>query len=165
MADDYAQALVVLRETPPTLGPLVVALSPDVLRRRPSPDGWSPLEVIDHVRNVDEVISARVRRMLEEERPLLGPASPPGPPVGDPATALALWQAARKANLEWLSGLTEEQLARAGTHSRYGELTVREHVIEWAYHDLDHIRQIFAAIQAGLYPAIGPFRALYPPPA
>jgi len=35
MADDYAQALVVLRETPPTLGPLVVALSPDVLRRPP----------------------------------------------------------------------------------------------------------------------------------
>jgi hypothetical protein len=165
MADDYAQALAVLSGTPPTLGALVAALPPDVLRRLPSPDGWSPLEVIDHIRNVDAVISARICRMLQEERPLLGPASPPGPPVGDPATTLTLWRTARMANLEWLRGLTEEQLRRVGTHSRYGELTVREHVIEWAYHDLDHLRQIFAAIQAGLYPAIGPFRALYPPPA
>jgi hypothetical protein len=161
MADDYAQALAVLSGTPPTLGALVAALPPDVLRRRPSPDSWSPLEVLDHVNHVDEVIGARIRRMLQEERPLLGPASPPGPSANDPATALASWRAARTLDLEWLRGLTEEQLRRVGTHSRYGELTVREHVIEWAYHDLDHLRQI----QAGLYPAIGPFRALYPPPA
>ena len=47
----------------------------------------------------------------------------------------------------------------------YGPISVREHVVEWADHDLDHLRQILGALQSGLYPDIGAFQALYPKPS
>lgn len=165
MVGTYAQSLGVLGAMPLALGSLVAALPREVLGHRPSADGWSPLEVLDHLRHVeDAVIGARIRLMLQEDHPLLEPAPPPGPPADDPAAVLAAWKAARAANLDLLRGLTEEQLQRVGTHRRYGDITVREHVVEWAYHDLDHLRQILAAFQTEMYPAIGSFQALYPQP-
>lgn len=77
---------------------------------------------------------------------------------------LAAWRAAREANLAFLRTLTPAQLARGGEHPRYGHITAREHITEWAYHDLEHLRQLQATLEARLYPAIGGFRALYPAP-
>ncbi len=43
-------------------------------------------------------------------------------------------------------------------------MSVEEQVCEWAYHDLEHLRQLMATEEAFLYPRIGGFRGLYPPP-
>ena len=48
---------------------------------------------------------------------------------------------------------------------RFGEITVDTYVAEWAYHDLDHLRQILSVLAADLYPHIGPFQELYTPPS
>lgn len=53
---------------------------------------------------------------------------------------------AREAILRYLRALTPEQLQRTGRHPRYGAIQVREHVVEWAYHDLDHLRQILVTL-------------------
>ena len=45
-----------------------------------------------------------------------------------------------------------------------GTKTVDTYVAEWAYHDLDHLRQILSVLATDLYPHIGPFQALYAPP-
>jgi hypothetical protein len=50
-------------------------------------------------------------------------------------------------------------------HPRFGDISVDTYVAEWAYHDLDHLRQILSVLSADLYPHIGPFQALYSPPA
>jgi hypothetical protein len=57
-----------------------------------------------------------------------------------------------------------EQRAHVVHHQRFGEITVDTYVAEWAYHDLDHLRQILSVLAADLYPHIGPFQALYTPP-
>lgn len=150
----YEQALDLMESTPTVLGAIVAAVSPAALERRPSEDAWSTRQVLAHLLHVEtRVIGERIRQMLREDNPLLGPVPPQEAP-DDPRAILDEWRAARAENLRLLRGLTSEQLARTGSHPRYGRVTVREHAVEWAYHDLDHLRQILAA-----------FQALYPPPA
>lgn len=166
MNGTYGHALAILGATPPVLAALLPALPVEVVDRRPSTDGWSVREVLEHLRYVEEaVIGARIRQMLREDDPPLAPAAPSAPSRDNVAAILAGWQAARAGNLQLLRGLTEAQRQRTGRHARYGTITVGEHVVEWAYHDLDHLRQVMAAVQVDLYPAIGPFQALYPAPA
>lgn len=78
--------------------------------------------------------------------------------------SLERWRALRRETLAWLASLDRSQLGRIGIHRRYGRISVEEHVAEWAYHDLEHLRQIAAAVEADLYPGIGGWRALYLPP-
>ena len=75
------------------------------------------------------------------------------------------WADARHANLEWLRKLTPEQRSHVMIHPRYGEISVDTYVAEWAYHDLDHLRQILSVLSADLYPHIGPFQTLYTRPS
>ena len=75
------------------------------------------------------------------------------------------WADARAANLVWLRHLTPEQRSHVVKHPRYGEVSVDTYVAEWAYHDLDHLRQILAVLATDLYPHIGPFQALYTDPS
>jgi hypothetical protein len=75
------------------------------------------------------------------------------------------WADARAENLTWLRQLTLQQRSHVVQHPRYGEITVDTYVAEWAYHDLDHLRQILSVLAADLYPHIGPFQSLYTPPS
>jgi hypothetical protein len=160
----YQQALDLMQSTPTVLGAIVAAASPAALARRPADDAWSTHQVLSHLLYVEtRVIGDRIRQMLREDNPLFAPA-PPAETPDDSSAILDTWRAARSDNLRLLRGLTPEQLACAGRHPRYGPITVQEHAIEWAYHDLDHLRQILSALQAELYPEIGAFQALYPKP-
>ncbi len=161
--DTYREALDLMAATPAALQ-AVVTLPAETLERKPGPESWSIQEVMKHMLHVETaVIGERVRLMLREHEPLLQPA----PPSSQPESAremLTKWLKARAENLALLRTLTPEQLGRTGRHPRYGTVAVREHVVEWAYHDLDHLRQILAALQVELYPDIGVFQSLYPKP-
>jgi DinB superfamily len=160
----YEQALDLMESSPIVLGAIVAAASPAALARRPSDDAWSTYQVLTHLLHVEtRVIGERIRQMLREDNALFAPVPPPET-LDDVREILETWREARGDNLRLLRGLTPEQLARVGRHPRYGSITVREHAIEWAYHDLDHLRQILIALQAELYPEIGAFQALYPKP-
>ncbi len=74
------------------------------------------------------------------------------------------WAGARASNLVWLGTLAPEVRAHGSIHLRHGRITLDEHVVEWAYHDLDHVRQILGQIAADLYPHMGAWQALYRPP-
>ncbi len=158
-------ALDILATTPIQLRSIITALPPGVLVVQPSPDAWSVEQVLRHLLQVENaVIAERIRRMVREENPTFTS----GPSVSvpsEPAAILNAWLAAREDSLAMLRALTPAQLARSGQHPRYGPITVREHVVEWAYHDLDHLRQILAALQSVLYPEIGAFQTLYSKPS
>jgi DinB superfamily len=160
----YEQALALMESTPIVLGAIIAAASPAALACRPSDDAWSTHQVLTHLLHVEtRVIGDRIRQMLREDNPLFA-SVPPAETPDDQQAILDAWRRARTGNLRLLRGLTAEQLARAGRHPRYGPITVQEHAVEWAYHDLDHLRQILGALQAELYPEIGAFQALYPKP-
>lgn len=163
-SDTYDLALGALAGTPASLVALLEPLAPEVWEWSPAPDEWTPHETLTHMLHVETaVIPVRVRQMLAEDgAPLANPAEAATPQP--PEETLRAWRAARAANLTFLRALTPGQLAQGGVHPRYGRISAREHIVEWAYHDLDHLRQLQATIEARLYPAIGGFRALYPAP-
>lgn len=160
----YQLALDVLASTPQALVALLESLPADLWTWSPAPGEWSPQDVLAHLLHVETaVIPVRVRRMLEADGAPL-PSAAPAPAPGVPGEMLAAWRAAREQNLAFLRTLTPAQLAQGGEHARYGHISAREHIIEWAYHDLEHVRQLQATVEARLYPAIGGFHALYSPP-
>lgn len=162
--DTYALALDVLASTPASLSSLLDSLPPGVWAWSPAPEEWSPREVLAHMLRIETaVIPARVRAMVETDGVALSSA-PVAETMATPAEMLAAWRTARAENLAFLRALTPEQLAHNGQHPTYGRITAREHIVEWAYHDLEHVRQLQATLEARLYPAIGGFRALYSAP-
>ena len=164
MATSYERALEIMAVTPRVLRAIVDGLPEEALRRQPAPESWSPRDVLVHMlRSESAGIGPRVRLMLAEEDPQLPPPEPVEVPEGT-ADVVDRWIAARAANLALFRELTTAQRERTGRHARFGRVTVREHLVEWAYHDLDHLRQLLAALQAELYPDIPVFHALYPSP-
>ena len=165
MADSsFERSLQVLAATPAVLRAVVAGLPPTT--DRPSAEAWSPAEVLAHLLNSEtKSLGPRVRRAIAEDGVRFEALASGPPEPGDPIDMLEAWSAARAANLEWLPAVTPEQRRHVVHHPRFGEISVDTYVAEWAYHDLDHLRQILSAVSAELYPAIGSFQSLYTPPA
>ena len=161
----FGRALDVLAGTPPVLSAIVSNLPRSAHDERPSEGAWSPREVLAHLLHSETtMMGPRVLRASEENNLHFEP-SPERPPPGEPRQMSNDWADARATNLLWLRQLTPEQRAHVVHHPRFGQITVDTYVAEWAYHDLDHLRQILAVLAADLYPLIGPFQELYAPPA
>ena len=162
---NFDRALDILAGTPPVLSAIVTNLPRTAQDERPAEGAWSPREVLAHLLHAETTtMGPRVKRASEQDNLEPAAASEP-PPPGDPRQMSNDWADARQANLQWLRQLTPEQRAHRVKHPRYGDVTVDTYVAEWAYHDLDHLRQILAVLAADLYPHIGPFQSLYAPPS
>ncbi len=165
--DTYQLALGVLASTPAALAAVVAPLGQADWAWSPAPGDWSPRVVMVHLLHIETaVIPVRVRRMVEEDGAPLASAEAAGEAVQrmTPTELLAAWRSARAENVAFLRALTPTQLARTGEHRQYGRISAREHITEWAYHDLEHVRQLQATVEGRLYPGIGGFRALYAQP-
>jgi hypothetical protein len=161
----FARALDILAGTPPVLNAIVSNLPRSAQDERPTEGAWSPREVLGHLLHSETTaMGPRVKRASEENNVRYETAAPPAPPPGDPREMSNEWADARAANLVWLRKLKPEQRAHVVQHPRFGEITVDTYIAEWAYHDLDHLRQILSVLAADLYPHIGPFQELYTPP-
>ncbi|HGL4257691.1 DinB family protein [Burkholderia dolosa] len=119
-----------------------------------TPDDWtgmpsehfSPLGQLCHVRDIEiDGYHVRLRRMLEEDHPLL--VSIDGDALAierryDAAHAfdvLAAIREARRETVELLARTTPEQFARTGEFEGYGALTVRGLVHYLCSHDQQHL--------------------------
>lgn len=162
--DVLGEALRLMASTPRAVAPMVRAVAPAVLERRPTPEEWSPREVLGHLLYVEGLLRVRLAAMVAGPDGSPMPTGVPAPEPGPALDSLSAWQRRRTANLRWLNTLDAAQLDRAAIHRRWGRITVREHVVEWSYHDLDHARQLLASLEAELYPSIGEWRGLYPAP-
>src|SRR3989304_6444551 len=70
---DRTEITAYLRQLPDLIDEVIDGLSDEALRRRPSPDEWSILEVCCHLRDAAEEEGVRVRRLSAEEDPTLVP--------------------------------------------------------------------------------------------
>lgn len=123
-------------------------LSSDELRRTEGSGKWSVMDVVRHLADTELVYRYRMRMTVAQ----------PGSPIpsydqdrwaeelryrsDDLETALAELECLRRANLAWLDGLSEEELARQGLHEERGLESVGRIVELLAAHDLVHRRQI-----------------------
>jgi DinB family protein len=162
---NFERALDILAGTPAVLAAVVTNLPRSAADERPAEGAWSPREVLAHLLHAEtQGIGPRVKRLAEQDNMPFG-STPPQPEPGDPRQMSNAWADARAENLSWLRTLTPEQRTHVLQHPQYGSISVDTYVAEWAYHDLDHLRQILAVLAADLYPHIGPFQSLYAPPS
>ena len=134
--------------------------------RQVSGEVWSLRQVLAHLLVVERDINPpRLHRLAEEDGLTIERTAESSEPGGDIESLLHEWAAERAGNLAWLRTLTPQARAHVSSHPRHGRITLDEHVAEWAYHDLDHLRQMVGALGADLYPHLGSWQTLYGPSA
>ena len=166
---NHQDVLQTLEKTPAVLEALLAGLPEKVLVWKPTAGRWSIQEVLIHLLDVEvNALGLRARRILEEENPLLPDYDQTAPVSGkDPADSGAIkalddLRQEREKTTAWLRGVREESLSRVGQHAAIGEITLRNHLNQWAFHDLGHIRQVAELTRACLYyPHTGNYHKFY----
>ena len=120
----------------------------DVLTRRPDEKNWSPVEIICHIRDVEESYLARFKAILQveefkfqvaeadrwaDERQYLR---------NDAYQAISAFRARRKDTIEFLKTLESDQLERTGIHPRLGRKSLAELADGLSGHDANHLDQL-----------------------
>src|SRR5689334_11011809 len=160
----WQSLLSLLELTPARLAQAIEGVAHEDLVRRPGGGGFSALDVLCHLRDVEhEVYAPRVTQLLT------APLDPPIVLAGagdvdarnaawardrkydavDPAAALGAFAAARGENLGRLEGLGPADWSRGAIHPSRGPVTLYEQVERFAEHDLGHLRQLERALARG----------------
>jgi hypothetical protein len=130
----------------------------DELDARPIPGEWSVREIAHHVCDSEMTSAIRLRRLIAEDDPAITgydemewsrrlhyPERPIGPSV-------AAMRGARDTTLSILECLTEDEWARAGTHSEIGTYSVERWLRIYAEHPREHgeqARRVLEALRGG----------------
>jgi hypothetical protein len=165
--------------SPPKIGQLLLAsgkamcdelvnLTPEAARWHPAEGQWCALEVVGHVLEAEQRgFGGRIRALLagegmrvwnqEEVARERRDCDRPGYDI-----AKELWRL-RWGSVAMIERLRPDDLAKGAEHHRIGFLTVGEIVQEWVYHDRDHLRQLYANVQAYHWPNMGATQRFYSP--
>lgn len=129
---------------------------------------WGVGDVVAHLLDAEGIaFRERIARMAAEDRPYLRSIDPEariaaaGLRGRSIAELLDAFGAAREAAVAALEALPAEALDREGEHDVAGRITPRDVAHQWAYHDLQHLRQIAAMLQAPLPDRMGNTRRFY----
>ncbi len=145
---DRTEITTYLRQVPDLIEEALHGLSDDELRRQPSPDQWSALEVCCHLRDYAQEEGIRVRRLVEEDEPALEAydqeewARERNYQGDDPARVRTALRAFWGGLAYQLEGLADEQWERGGTHSERGAVTVRSRADRQVAHAHAHLEQL-----------------------
>lgn len=137
------------------LAKLIRGKSRPVLARKPAPGKWSVNEILAHLAEAEIVIGYRMRSMVGSPgAALMGYDQDAWAAEGnygkrDAKKSLAQFRALREANLDYLRGLSAEQMQRHGMHSERGRETLEFMVRMIAGHDVNHIKQVEAILMKG----------------
>ena len=145
----FAAVLEFLHQTPNKLIRLTEGLALAEISFKHSPDEFSLLENLCHLRDLEtQGYTPRISRMLEEKDPEL--ADFDGARVAaegnynnqQPDVALRAFQTARQENVENLRSLSEEQLGREAILEGVGRITLRRLAEMMREHDEGHLEDV-----------------------
>lgn len=151
---DRAEITDYLRRVPDLVDGPIGGLSDEEMHRRPQPDAWSALEVLCHLRDYAEEEARRVRRLVEEDSPALETydeqawARDRGYQRQDVAPVHDGLRSAWTGLAALLTGLSDGEWERAGSHPDLGEVTVRSRAERQVRHARLHLEQLRALVQA-----------------
>jgi hypothetical protein len=141
--------LLTLESTPAMLARAVEDLSPSEVRRKPQAGGFSFLENVWHLADLErEGYGIRIRRILTEEEPSLSDFD--GDRVArerrynerDLAEGLIAFTQARARNVEALRRAARSQWKRHATQEGVGRVTLEDVPRQMTCHDAAHTREI-----------------------
>ena len=147
--DNFAQGAATLGAMPAKLKEIVAAIVEGAWRSKPSSGGFSLVEHVCHLRDIDgDGYRLRLERMLAEQRPTLPDldgdalARERDYQSADMATALASFTATRLAIAARLAKLTPDDRRRTGLMAGTTEITVEGLVEIMTAHDSEHLDQL-----------------------
>jgi len=147
---------------------LLRSLTPDIASWRPAPEAWCVNEVVGHLVEAERRgFAGRIRTILGAEHPALEAwdsaevARRRGDCERQPDELLDEFEPLRRESVELVRSLSGKQLERSGRHPEVGPINVNELLHEWAYHDMNHLRQAYANVQAYLWPNMGSAQRFY----
>lgn len=144
----WDEAIDALQQTPRALERLLELIPMDRWEVRPSPERYSPKELVYHLLDVEQAFYRRYQQMTEEDHPLLSVYDPEGEPLADRFAMQSLHDAveqfarARERSLDYLRHLPEDARDRVGTHPEFGEWSIFQQVQVCVAHDLTHLCDI-----------------------
>jgi uncharacterized damage-inducible protein DinB len=124
-----------------------------------APGKWSLRELLTHLSDTETVMLDRLRRIACDEKPMLVAfdqdrwAQTLFYERRDMHLVKMQFQAARRSVIELASTLSEEYDAKVGIHTEAGPLTFAQILKKIADHNLHHLGQAQAAIEARPWPA------------
>ena len=147
--DNFAQAAASLGAMPAKLKGIVAALPEAAWQSKPSSGGFSLVEHVCHLRDIDgDGYRLRLERMLTEARPSLPDldgdalARQRGYLGQELLPALAAFTATRREIVARLAKLTPEQRQRTGLMAGTTEITIDGLVDAMTAHDSEHMDQL-----------------------
>ncbi|MGH9020708.1 MAG: DinB family protein [Acidimicrobiales bacterium] len=135
---------------------LAVANVADALLDRPVDDGWTARQVLHHLADSETTSYLRLRRLLAEpgstiqgyDQEAWAACAELGYSELGVAHALAVVAAVRAASHDVLARLSDDDLARSGTHSESGAYTLDDWLTIYTAHPREHRAQLLAATGA-----------------
>src|SRR5262245_4363305 len=157
-----------LSRTPDDLSEAIHGRSEAALVRRPDWNAWAAKEIVCHLRDSEELFLLRLEMIAALDEPVIpaaglgdrglnltadGRAAAPERWARDrqylrhdAAAALATFRERRGDVVAHLTGLTPDQWARGGLHTRRGRITVADIATDMLAHDDDHLTQLRRAL-------------------
>lgn len=117
-------------------------------RARPAVDQWSAADILNHLVDVERRYQARLRQIVEAERPTLpdiGPDEAHHDPHATCQELAARFRDARQETLAFLRGLPRGGWARRAVHETLGDLRMDQVVRVLVEHDVAHLAQLVEA--------------------
>ncbi len=124
----------------------------ETLKKRPDGKNWAAVEIICHMRDVDEAFFFRFQTILAVDEYKFPAADADRWATdrqymrNDATEALSAFRKRREENIEFLKTLQPEQWERAGIHSKHGRMTITNVVELMVRHDNDHLEQLKTAV-------------------
>lgn len=144
------EILAKLQETTRVVAALFRGTPDDVVRRKPAPDKWSMLEILCHLRDVEQLFVERYGKIANHDRPQLRMVNQDELAAklryneDDPAVALREFQALRAETVALLSALAQQSWERVGLHPKRGEFSMAAHAVMHVTHDANHLERLRA---------------------
>jgi hypothetical protein len=153
---DFETLLLTLESTPALLTRAAASLGPDQERTRPPQGGFSFVENVWHLADLErEGYAVRIRRLLEEDEPILQNfdgdrlARERNYQERDAERGILAFSRARARNVEALRHLGASEWKRAGSQEGVGRVTLADLPRMMAEHDRSHAEEI-ASLLASL---------------
>ena len=152
--DETTRLLNILERTPALISELLSNIPLNTIQLRPSPEEFSTLESICHLRDIEvEGYTVRIRRLLAEDDPQLDDIDGARLAVERDYnsqsldSALHTFTTARIRNVELLRTIDVDDLQRKGSMQGVGEITLAGLIDMMLEHDEGHLDELRRSVR------------------
>lgn len=149
MHDIHQDLLDALRAAPTVFEALLQGCTQEQAQAaRRNDEGWSVIEIVCHLRDVEERALERMRSMRDEVEPFIAAydqelwAKERNYAAANPSEALAAFAQFRECHIAELAALAPHDWEHTGRHEERGRITISNQTLRLVCHDLIHAAQM-----------------------